>query len=109
MVTTLPDSESGDPYMQIVPPWVEAGPESASFSFSPITCSASALVTRVHASISPDAAVLARLALLIELEPDGVEDSGFWLQAEKVKIAAQVRHITTNGLRFLSDIPYFSP
>jgi hypothetical protein len=40
--------------MQIVPPAVDAGPESGSFSFSPITVSASALVTSLQASTSPE-------------------------------------------------------
>jgi len=37
-----------------VPPAIDAGPESASFSFSPIAASASALVTSLQASISPE-------------------------------------------------------
>jgi len=60
----IPGIESGDPYRQIVPPAMDAGPESASFSFSPSTCSASALVTSLHASSSLGllAAGLARVA-----------------------------------------------
>jgi hypothetical protein len=54
MVTFLADNDSGDPYMQIVPPAIDAGPASGSFSFSPITASASALVTSLQASISPE-------------------------------------------------------
>jgi hypothetical protein len=52
--------------MQIVPPAIDAGPESGSFSFSPITASASALVTSLQASISPE-------LLAVELEVEALE------------------------------------
>src|SRR6185437_2718404 len=65
-VTFFADIESGAPYMQIVPPAIDAGPESGSFSFSPNTASASALVTSLQASISPE-------LLAVELEVEALE------------------------------------
>lgn len=65
-VTFFADIESGAPYIQIVPPAIEAGPESGSFSFSPITASASAFVTSLQASISPE-------LLAVELEVEALE------------------------------------
>src|ERR1051326_6725601 len=50
--TCRADIESGDSYVQMLPPCIEAGPESGSFSFSPITASASALVTSLQAKSS---------------------------------------------------------
>jgi hypothetical protein len=63
MVTFFADIESGDSYLQMVPPAVDAGPESGSFNFSPITCSASALVTSLHASSSVEAGAAAKFWL----------------------------------------------
>lgn len=62
----------------MLPPTVDAGPESGSFSFSPNASSTSALVTSLHASISFEfplpallaEALLALLELVDELELD---------------------------------------
>src|SRR5262249_30898501 len=93
IVTFFADIESGDPYRQIVPPAIDAGPESGSFSFSPITSSASAFVTSLHASISP--------ALLLALVPlpagvaaaagelvgeDAAFPAGLLLELQEVKV-----------------------
>src|ERR1700727_1897107 len=91
MVTFFADMESGDSYRQMVPPCIDAGPASGSFSFSPITCSASALVTSLQASNSaeaPDAGVeVAGLAPAFAA-PASLVLLLFWLHAVKVNRAS---------------------
>jgi len=89
--TCRADIESGDSYMQMLPPCIEAGPELGSFSFSPITASASALVTSLQAKSSALLALdVAGVALALGLIPTGPLKVSVLLQEVKFNVANKV-------------------